>query len=294
MKINIDFGRLEAARASIGASKPNIGQISSKRSFDRSPIEITLLEQGSLILSGEELDEVLHFPAGIAAIGNTQVTLHIFQPFASLEALQQSPSPQPRYHVADCITLENMRQKGRFNRYVSTAKADGYFRIEPWEFETKTRGEEMLSKLAPCQNCLKALNYDDFESKRKNDRKVIVNDFDIQKFFENYEPVFRCLPLYNADTFPEGNYTSDWAKISEDTRIKANWTCSDCGVNLVSNRNLLHVHHLDGNRGNNKPSNLEPLCCVCHKGKPFHENMHIEPSHRKTIEMLQDTTVVTN
>ena len=87
MKLNVDFQRLEGARASINATKAVIGTISAKRSLERSPIEIELLEKGSLILSGEELDEVLHFPAGIAAIGNTQITLHIFQPFATLDDL---------------------------------------------------------------------------------------------------------------------------------------------------------------------------------------------------------------
>jgi len=254
--------------------------------MDRSPIEIELLEQGSLILSGEKLDEVLHFPAGLAAIGNTQITLHIFQPFESLERLQQIPAPGPRYHVADCLTLEDMRQKGRFNRYVSTAKTDGQFRVEPWDREIRTRGDEMLSKLAPCQNCLTFLNYDGFEEKGHPERRLIASDFNIQKFFKNYEPIFRCMPLYNPDNFPEGNYTADWARISEDLRIRAKWKCKDCGVDLSSHRYLLHAHHIDGNRGNNKSTNLEPLCCVCHQKKPFHQQMHIEPKNRYLIEQL--------
>jgi hypothetical protein len=286
MKLDIEFSRLERALTSIGAERAQIGQISAKRSLGRSPIEIRLLEQGSLILSGEELDEVLHFPAGIAAIGSTQITLHIFQPFATLEELEQTPAPKPRYHVADCLTLENMREKGRFNRYVSTAEADGYFRVEPWDYETQTRGDELLAKLAPCQNCLKFLDYDGFEDKKQRDRKAIVNDFDIQAFFKNYEPIFRCLPLYNADDFPEGNYTSDWARISEDLRRNAGWTCKNCDVGLSEHRNLLHAHHKDGNRGNNKPSNLEALCCVCHKQKPFHEGMHIDPKYLQLIGQL--------
>ena len=27
---------------------------------------------------------------------------------------------------------------------------------------------------------------------------------------------------------------------------------------------------------NNKPSNLEVLCILCHKDKPFHQNMYIK------------------
>jgi hypothetical protein len=286
MKLSINLQRLERARTSINAPKAELGHITAKRSIDRSPIEIKLLERGSLILSGEELDEALHFPAGVAAIGNTQITLHIFQPFAAIDELQQIPSPKPRYHVADCLTLEEMRRKGRFNRYVSTAEADGYFRVEPWDFETRTRSDEMLSKLAPCQNCLKALNYDGFDEKKQKERKIFVNAFDIQKFFKNYEPVFRCLPLYNPDNFPEGNYTADWARISEGVRIRAEWKCKECGVDLSNHHHLLHAHHFDGNRGNNLSSNLKPLCCVCHQKQPFHERMHIEPEYRRLIEQL--------
>ena len=225
MKLNIDFRRLEQTRASINAPKAELGDIREPRVIDRSPTETKLLEQGYLTLSGDELGKSLHFPAGIAAIGNTQITLHIFQPIvnASVTDLQKKPAPALRYHVVDCVTLVEMRQRKRFDRYVSTAKTSGYFRVEPLlDPVTQTRGNEMLSMLAPCRNCLKFLNYDGFDEKNWVDQKLIQNDFDIEKFFKNYEPVFRCLPLYNPDNFPEGNYTSDWARISEDLRIRAN------------------------------------------------------------------------
>jgi hypothetical protein len=286
VKLSVNFQNLVRLRESINAPIADVGEIVAKRSFDGDPIERKLIELGSIILSGTELDEVLHFPGGLAAIGNTQITLHIFQPFASLEELQEIPSPKPRYHVADCTTLDTMRTRGRFDRYVSTADADGYFRLEPWDSETQTRGKELQSILAPCQNCLKFLNYDGFEEKNNQEKRQIVSDFDISKFFENYEPIFRCLPLFNADNFPEGNYTADWARVSEEIRQRANWKCKECGVDLNDNRNLLHAHHLDGNRGNNDSKNLRSLCCVCHQKEPFHEQMYIKPEDKKTILRL--------
>ena len=289
MKLNIEFGELERLRESIGANKASLGEISAKRSYERDPIEKKLIETGSVILTPEELAEVLHFPGGLAAIGNTQITLHIYQPLgrnASREDLEKVPAPAPRYHVADCDTLEKMRDRGRFNRYVSTSNADGYFRVEPLNWETKKREDEILASLAPCQNCLKSLNYDGFEDKSTQERRGAVDSFDIQKFFHNYEPIFRCLPLYTADNFPEGNYTADWARISEEVRRGSGWICSECEVDLKDNRRLLHVHHKDGNRGNNRLSNLKPLCCLCHQKQPFHENMHIDPSEKRLIAKL--------
>ena len=40
---------------------------------------------------------------------------------------------------------------------------------------------------------------------------------------------------------------------------------------LKDNKGFLHVHHKDGIKGNNKPSNLEVLCMLCHREKPFHQ-----------------------
>ena len=177
-----------------------------------------------------------------------------------------------------------MREKGRFNRYVSTAKSDGLFRVEPWFFETRTRGDEMQAQLAPCRNCLSALNFENFGAISQKEKSDIVDNFDIEAFFDNYKPIFRCLPLYTSENFPEGNYTSNWARISEDVRRLAQWKCRCCGVDLKDSRGLLHVHHKDGNRGNNRPSNLMPLCLECHKRQPFHEGMFASDVDIKKLE----------
>lgn len=291
MKLNIDFRRLERARESINASKAELGRIRDTINRNLSPIEVELLARGSRILTPEELNRELHFPTGIAAIGNTQITLHIFQPLGRnvcVEDLQQIPAPAPRYHIADCRTLEEMRQRGRFNRYVATVDSDGNFRVVPWNSETRTRGDEMPAKLAPCQNCLRLLNYDGFQDKTRQQKMSLLSDFDIQKFFKNYEPIFRCLPLYNPDNFPAGNYTADWASISETVRIRYEWKCQECSVDLSDHRHLLHVHHKDGIRGNNKSSNLKPLCCVCHQKQPHHQRMNITQEHQRLIKGLVD------
>ena len=287
MKLDVDLNRLERARASINAPKAEIGSIRPPQPSLRNPIEIEIIKRGSIILSGKELLEVLHFPAGIAAIGDTQITLHIYQPWVSSEDLRETPAPNPKFHVADCLTLDKMRDSGRLNRYVSTTDQTGLFRVEPWDRETNTREEEINSRLAPCINCLKLMNFDGFTDKTRPEQRQVVNNFEIDNFLSNYEPIFRCLPLYTPENFPEGNYTSDWARISEDVRRKANWKCSTCPVDLSKHRRLLHVHHRDGNRGNNKPSNLQPLCCVCHQKQPFHGGMNIKDSDRLIIESLR-------
>jgi len=42
--------------------------------------------------------------------------------------------------------------------------------------------------------------------------------------------------------------------------------CMECGAKeQINNRSNLHVHHKDGNRNNNAPSNWKLLCSSCHK-----------------------------
>ncbi|MDJ0686436.1 MAG: HNH endonuclease [Alphaproteobacteria bacterium] len=287
MKLSVDLSRLERARASIGAEKARIGDLAARRKRGRNPIEVQLIEKGSVVLSGEELAKVLRFPSGLAAIGNTQITLHILQPFVSKEDLEHVPALNPKFHVYDCDTLERMRTEQRFNRYVSTAEPSGRFLVEPWDRALRIRGERMEAVLKPCRYCLKALDYDGYSSKSPFERTQLVENFDLRKFFENYEHIFRCLPVFTTENFPDGNYTSDWARISEARRRQANWICSSCTVDLKDNRGLLHVHHVDGNRGNNKPSNLKVLCCVCHQKQPRHGHMYVGKNDRAIIDRLR-------
>jgi len=287
MKLEINFGRLERARESISAEKAVIEKIRPPRRRSGNPIEIKLLEEGAIILNDIDLENV-HFPAGLAAIGNTQGLLHIYQPWNSLEELSEEPAPAPKFHAMHCQTLEHMMRANRYNRYVFTARSEtGLFRVEPWDNETKTRLEEIMAKLAPCKNCLKELNYDSYETLSSVKRNEMVNNFDLESFLENYKPIFRCLPLYTPETFPEGNYTKNWARKSEEIRVQAGWACSCCKVVLDKNRGLLHVHHKDGNRGNERPSNLRVLCVLCHKKQPLHGGMYVKRTEERKFTAIR-------
>jgi len=59
-------------------------------------------------------------------------------------------------------------------------------------------------------------------------------------------------------------YTDDWAVISTCARREVRWICQQCGADLSRAKSLLHVHHKDGSRQNNAPSNLVVLCSLCH------------------------------
>ena len=131
MKLDVDFSGLDAALASIGGSKADIGQLRNARQI-LNPIELQIQQQGSVVLSGAELLENLSTAAGLLSIGTTQITLHIFDPFENEESLSLSPALKTRFHVTECKTIESMRDKGRANRYVSSIRQDGLFEVRPF------------------------------------------------------------------------------------------------------------------------------------------------------------------
>ncbi len=281
MKLSIDFRRLIKARESIGADPATVGTVTPQTPDYKNPFEAQLLEQGRVILTWAEFSENIHFPAGLAAIGNQQLTLHIYEPNAAREDLEKLPS-YPKYHLCDCETLETMRLKKRFDRYIALRDGQDILPVRPKNIETGQWEEEIKVRLLPCKNCLKQL-------------EIHVNhmEFNLQEFFDVNKPIFRCLPLYNRENYPDGDgsggYTKDFSVISKKLRERANWCCSQCTVNLSQkqDRALLHVHHIDGVRGNNRSDNLRVLCILCHQKQPFHGHMQIRIPERQRIETLR-------
>ena len=66
------------------------------------------------------------------------------------------------FNDSECKTIEDMRDKGRGNRYVSSAWHDGLFEVRTYDNLTKVRGEKMEAYLQPCHNCMNALNYEKY------------------------------------------------------------------------------------------------------------------------------------
>lgn len=78
-----------------------------------------------------------------------------------------------------------------------------------------------------------------------------------------------------------GRYAKTWKRIAEKVKAAADWRCIRCGHPHETPKNraacddrcthrsdgkqrMLTVHHLDGNKGNNRWWNLLALCQACH------------------------------
>lgn len=241
------------------------------------PIDIALSEKGIDV----KLDE-LEDTGGLLAYQGRQILLYIPDHGKSVQAALQEPKSKGRkFHVAHCETLVMMRSRNRFERYVATAKLDGLFQITGTD-EFSTAAVSGDARLAVCKFCLKHLNYKKsaLSTSLRND---VCNNFDISEFFETYSSCFTYLPKRHEPGENDGAYTSDWPEVSSRVRAEAIWHCDECRIDLSDHRHLLHVHHVDGVKRNNKGSNLRPLCAACHRDQPMHDRMFIKASDMSII-----------
>jgi hypothetical protein len=282
MIVNIRFSGLEGAKRKMQA--PDVAWNSSLGVMDSPDFLIELSETGIEI----ELHEVEGTDEGLLVYKGQHVLLYIKDTRQDSHTLLYEPENSRRFHIADkCKTLESMRADNRYDRYVVTNRKDGLFLVDA---EDGFRGhtEEIEAPLQVCRNCLKELDYKQYDRQPPSQKKQVWRSFSIEEFFAEFSTHFLAKPKYTDNSFPSGGYTSDWEAISTRTREAVHWICEECGVDLKCHKSLLHVHHKNGIKSDNSPNNLETLCAVCHGEEPAHGRMHVSQSGVQTINRLRE------
>lgn len=274
MKLDIDFSLLEKAVVKMGASNIRI-QLTDDIIIPIDPIDKQLGE-------GFEVDLIdINFDTGLASYQGRQVLLYIKDHSYNnkIYSVIKDGSLGNRYHIANCSKLDEMRKKGRFDRYVVTNKVDGAFRVSGRD----NQSDQLIegdTRLHVCQYCLESINYKRFASlSRGSARREFVSNFDLIEFFDTYSSFFHFMPSGIAEKLSD-IYSDDWPIISKNIRKQYHFKCQECGVNLNQDTSLLHVHHINGVKSDNREKNLKPLCCDCHRKEPNHGHMFV--SHEKT------------
>ena len=275
MEIRLDFSALDSALNKMNAAE---GKVQLAGALDPlTPTELVTLVTKGIEVNFEEIDSV---GPGIFAYKNRQVLLYIQEHQTTVAQVLQDGSLGRRFHVTDCETLQRMRSMGRFEKYVVTNRLDGLFYITGRQGYNGPvmDGDAMLRV---CQHCLKHLNYKNVRTTGQSAQAA--KDFSISDFFDHYSSFFPFKPKRQSGPSPMDNYSPDWSEISKRERSLVNYTCQECHVDLNNLRRLLHVHHIDGNKGNNRRSNLKVLCAACHKQQPQHEAMFVSHSDMQEI-----------
>ena len=181
MELDVNFSELwrQARRVS-----ENIVPFDWTASVVLDPIDIQLSEGKEVQL--EDLDVV----NGLLSVEGRQVLLFIPDQHAPVDVVQAFPEKGKRFHVADCKTLQDMRARGRFQRYLATNKLDGMFLITG--ADSAGRYREVESELRVCMNCLEVVNYRDYAHKSHGgERRSVWREFEIAEFFNTFSTSFR-------------------------------------------------------------------------------------------------------
>jgi len=278
MKLTIDFSGLLS----------NAKRMGELQAFDLSDVWVPKadfdvddeLDKGIDIDVGEiELSP----DTGLLSYKGSQVVLYIPDHSFKVEDALLDADKGNKFHVADCKTLDQMKQRRRFDRYRVTNNLSGLFDISGMHSETK-ESIEGKADLNVCKNCLNMLNYKGASQLTSASKTQLVSEFSLEEFFSTYSSFFKKLPKQLAAKIKQG-YTDDWAKISSARRSEKNHTCQSCSLSLAEHKNLLHVHHMNGDKTDNSDENLMVLCIDCHRKEPFHGHMYVAHKDTQIIQL---------
>ncbi len=275
MKLHHDFSALWRIAEAIGAPRR---PFSLERGSHIDEIEARLQQGVEVRL--EDLGAV----SGLLAYEGRQVLLYIPDQGPHISAvLAGNREPGKKFHVAWCETLEKMKASGRFNRYIATTDVSGEFQLSG--SVDQVREIQGRAGLYVCQLCLNLLNYRQCRVLRNARR--LRETFDLTDFFSTYASCFTHLPRRGHVRDGESLYAPDWPQISQRLRAAAGWSCSECRADCSDHRQLLDVHHVDGDKRHNTPANLRVLCKACHRLQPMHEHIVLTREETRTINGLR-------
>ncbi|QUM81403.1 HNH endonuclease [Moritella sp. 5] len=276
MKLSVNFSGLENAVKTMGASKRTDFKLDLELT-GIDPIDVGL-ELGISV----ELKDVI-ISSGLLSYKGRQVLVYIEDHGAGVGGVISGSSSGNKYHISDCSTLQGMRRQGRYDRYVVTNNITGEFKVSGYNYHNSA-SVEGLAKLSVCKNCLTKLNYRNYTN--FTEKNKVFSEFSMESFFSTYSSYFPHMPTTKSGE-RDNAYTDDWTTVSAKYKYSKEYNCESCDVHLRNHKHLLHTHHINGVKSENRLTNLKALCIDCHSKQAKHGHMNVSHGDRKLITRLR-------
>jgi hypothetical protein len=167
----------------------------------------------------------------------------------------------PKFHLTKCDTIQDFIAMGTFKQRYIWSNSN---KVDLVDDRTGHKYKDITLNL--CKNCSKLL---------------LGAPTTTERFFEKLDKTDKePESIVEVDIF---GYDKNWQKISSAYRNKQGYTCESCGITPKNNfdKRYWHVHHKDGNKTNNKESNLECLCVLCHSYKDIRHEENFDRARMK-------------
>ena len=177
--------------------------------------------------------------------------------------------------------------------YVVATRDSGVFQIN-LKRQNAEKYQAREDRLRVCQFCLARLNWNEFVQHRHiaSKRNEIVGSFTLQEYYRRFDKTYvEELPLHTEKKAPLNDYTHDFKKISAVIKVKRNYCCDKCGVNLSLHKRFLHAHHKNGQQNDNEESNIEILCIEHHAEKYSHGHMKGLPEYKQYMLLKSNKNI---
>lgn len=194
---------------------------------------------------------------GIYVLGDDGVERQVFLYKKDYHLLDYG---KPRFHICKCQIIQEFINSGGFNAHYVRANSEPVPVTDLDDYFTQKK----ISELPLCTYCKRM-----YIGQYITDSTEFVNLLRTANDSQTEDTQEVELDLFG--------YTRDWDEISKAYREAHQYTCERCGLKIddTYDRQYIHVHHINGNKLNNKEENLKCLCIYCHA--------HVDRVHNRRL-----------
>lgn len=239
---------------------------------------VPVIEDGDLTTL-EEVEDLFH-PSGLLIYLQSPVFIYIRDHTVGTFV---DTADRHKIHFSACPTLRMMRNHGRFERYRRTARIDDVYLVDVHERPGRLVEKDL--PLYPCKHCLRQVDYPRYRTSGRESRQRIVEDFRARDALDYLREKFKMFDSQTRNIQPaaasSAGYSPSWHVRSRWYRELRKFTCEECEVQLKDAPHLLDMHHIDGDKRNDRDQNLRCLCKLCHS--LMHPHYNVTHQHREFI-----------